>query len=148
MIRVYSLRADPQLREVQEMSLKAVPHGIAPEPALVGTEDWWKAIDEGTLESRVFEGEITRAKWSSMGDWPSFEAKNASGEVRTFTRMVDPTRYAPGLRVRVHTVIVPLKRKVPGKETRELVTEIWLQESSLRVSSKPIGPEGMFGQQK
>ncbi len=51
-----------------------------------------------------------------------------------------------GLKVRVHSVVVPLKRRTPGRESRELVTEIWLQESSLRVSAKPIGPEGMLEQ--
>lgn len=70
---VYELASDhAQIAAMQKAMLGPTDFGVSPRPALAGTSDWWRAIEQGQLPIHVLEGTISRVFWGSMGDWPKF----------------------------------------------------------------------------
>lgn len=111
-------------------------YGIAPEPALFGTPDWWAAIGDGTLPSTRRAGVVSRVFWGSMGEWPEFELTGPAGEVTQWTRLGDATLYVEGLQALVITVTQSGRGKNAG--AREVILEVHLERSDKR--SSPFGP--------
>jgi hypothetical protein len=132
---VYDLAADPDRIEASQHNTLTTDGGLAPEPALLGSEEWWAAIDRGDLPTHRVDDEITRVYWASMNDWPEFEVGH--GSKKAWTRMGDSTRYVPGLRVRLDYVVMRFRSPTPTPEM-EIVLKTWVEKSRLR--SCDIGP--------
>ena len=135
---IYSLSSDPDLKFLGDKSQQGVS---------LGSDEWWGMVEAGDIKSFEIKGVVTKVKWSSMGDWPSFEIMGDNGQVLEFTRKGGYPKYVEGLRAKVRYVLVPLGeplRTLRQREDRELVTEIWLQASPRRTDKRPIGPEGML----
>jgi len=111
---IYDLRADKaHVRAMQEATKKRPDAGLAPDPALVGSWRWWRAIDSGRFPSTTVEGRIVRVFWASMGDWPMFTLESADGTTSDWTREGDYTRYVEGLEVRLQYVRQRFKDSIP-----------------------------------
>ena len=141
---VYRLRDDTgRVKSIQKTTLETADYGLMPEPAPLGSSDWWQAIDEGRLPLQTAQGTITRVFWGSMGDWPEFELTTPNGDVLGWTREGDITRYVEGLQIQVTYVVqsykptAPILRDKPAK----IVIEIMVEEESAafaRIWSRPV----------
>jgi hypothetical protein len=132
-VQTYDLREDAEaVRLVQEASLHKPGFGFPPEPFLYGTPEWWSAIAEGTIESRLITGVIASVFWGSMGDWAEFTVQDANGDETTWTRKGDLTRYVEGQRVRLHCAKLDYKPDAPFPGVAEVVLGIWLEPSDAR----------------
>lgn len=144
--RVYSFTDDPEhIEQLQKVSLDRSDFGLAPDP-LVGSGEWWAAIDSGRLPTVELDGEIEDAFWGSMRDWPSCHVRDDSGESTTWTREGEYRRYVEGLRIRIR--YVPHEWKRPGvmtsTKTSQVVLSIDVEESPRRSAAIAPGP-GDFG---
>jgi hypothetical protein len=134
---VYRLEEDNQrIDAVQRATLQTRDGGLAPDPALFGSPEWWKAISEGRLPRTRHEGTVTRVFWASMGDYPDFEVTEDTGESTTWHREGDLTLYVEGLHVVVTTVVQQPRRA--DAQPHEVILEVLLERSSAR--SSPFGP--------
>lgn len=147
MIRVYELSLDiDRVRQMQEASLTRRDVGLAPAP-LIGSPEWWHAVETGARPTQVLAGEITRVYWGSMADWPEF-AIIANGEETSWTREGEIRRYVDGLHAQLAYVEHPLKEaaREAGWLTgpmSKVVLSIDVEESSRRASGIAPGPGGM-----
>ena len=138
---IYRLRDDAKrVRDIQKATLERPGYGIVPEPALLGSNEWWQAIEDGTLHVHSAEGTITSVLWGSMGDWPEFRMTVANGEVLQWTRVGDVTRYVEGLEVQVTYVVQRHKSDAPilSAKPARIVIEVMVEDSPLR--SRGFGP--------
>src|SRR4051812_44749225 len=94
---------------MQKASLGANNFGVSPLPALVGTPEWWRATQDGSLARVMVSGTISRVYWGSMGDWPECEITSNDGSLSKWTREGDTARYVEGLQVRITYVLHPWK---------------------------------------
>ena len=102
---IYELRSDRKhVQRVQEASAANASYGLSTTPYLLGSKEWWEAIDAGSIERRRLEGTITDAQPASMTDVPEFQMRTEDGDELTGTRHGDPTRYVKGLRLRLDYV--------------------------------------------
>jgi hypothetical protein len=143
LVRVYDLRDQHELlSQMQETSLAPGDGGLAPVP-LVGSDDWWRAVEAGALAHRLIEGRITRVYWAGMADWPEFELQDAGGHRTTWTREGDVRRYVEGLAARVALVDHPWKTPDQTLGTHSRVTvALWVERSELRSAGVAPGPGG------
>jgi len=144
MVRLYDFRDQPdKIARMQDVSLDDTDGmGLAPEP-LVGSAAWWDQLRSAVLPVVRLDGTITRAYWGSMGDWPEFELRDASGKASTWTREGDLRRFAEGLKVRIEYVEHPRKRRDgPLSARSQIVLGQWVEDSPLRVSGIAPGPGG------
>jgi hypothetical protein len=66
-IRTYSLEQDHgRIETMQKVSLDATNFGLSPVPALVGTPEWWRAAQDGSLVRAIVSGTVSRVYWDSM----------------------------------------------------------------------------------
>lgn len=144
-VTVYDLRDDRQrVEQIQEATLNRPGYGLDPTPALFGTDEWWQAIADGQIPSRVEEGVVANVRWGSMGDWPEWTFRGDDGRERTWTREGDHTRYVDGLRARIRVVTVHWKADSPlvlqnGEDPEhDMLIAVELEASDLR--SEPLGP--------
>jgi hypothetical protein len=113
---------------------------------LVGTPEWWRAIEDGRLPASEIQGTISNVYWGSMGDWPEFEVLAADGSKSRWTREGDVSRYVEGIRVRLTFVLHPWK--VPKEthglgEASKIVLRIDVEQSERRSDPRAPGPGGI-----
>lgn len=146
LVTIYMLRDDTdRLHQMQKVSSDDTSSmGLSPEPALVGTAEWWDLVEAGEFELRDMAGTIKDVRWGSMGDWPEFSVEAPTGEVESFTREGDHTRYVEGLKCRVRWVHHPWKvqQGTLGSHSR-VVLEIAVQDSTLRSDARAPGTGGV-----
>lgn len=148
---VYDLHDDStKVAAVQEATLHRAGYGLEPEPALIGTTEWWEAIEEGRVRSHVVEGVVSAVRWGSMGDWPVWRLRTEDGSESEWTREGDYTRYVEGLAARVTYAIVNFKPDAPTVQMgrpreHNFVIKIELQASELRSDPHVPGPFGIEG---
>lgn len=145
-VTIYDFADDEgRIRAMQAATTGPTDYGVSPEPALVGTPEWWKAIDQGRLPRRVTEGTMSRVYWGSMGDWPEFEMTSADGLRSTWTREGDIARFVEGLRVRVTHTLHPWKvpkEPILGAESK-IVLRIEVEASERRSDPRAPGLGGV-----
>ena len=114
---------------------------------MLGTDEWWNAIEDGRLPVHVDEGVISRVYWAGMGDWPEFALVTDEGRDVTWTRQGDITRYVEGLRCRVRYVIQRFKEGSlvanAGLAEHRLPLTVEIEESDRRSSPIAPGPGGV-----
>jgi hypothetical protein len=142
---VYDLSKESErIGQMRRVTLET-EEGLAAEPALVGSPDWWAAVEGGRLQLTSVEGRIADVFWGSMADWPEFTLETDDGERSQWTREGDVTRYVEGLRVRLEYVLHPWKKThhlVLGPESK-LTIRVWIEPSKKRSSGIAPGPGGI-----
>lgn len=143
MLTLYAIESEGALvRHMQEASLDPNHRGLDPDP-LVGSEEWWTAVEDGTLHGATARGRVRRPVWSSMADYPTFELEADDGRVSSWTREGDIRRYAPGIDIAVSYVLHPYEEPdlMPDGPSR-IVTRVEIADSEQRVSAIAPGPGG------
>jgi len=142
MIRLYDFRDQHAKIAAMQLVSQTGDGGLEPDP-LVGSDDWWQRIADGSMPVVRLDGSITRVYWASMADWPEFEIRDASGEARSLTREGDARRYVEGLAVRVEYVEHPRKPSSHrlGTHSRVILGE-WVEQSLARSAGIAPGPGG------
>jgi hypothetical protein len=147
LVRLYDLREDRRrVEHLQAASLSRSDAGLAIEPALVGSDEWWALVRDGSLSESVIDGVIEKVYWASMGDWPEFELHASDGSRSSWTREGDISRYVEGLNVRLGFVRHLWKKqatyRIMGSHS-SLVTFVEIEESNLRSDPRAPGPGGI-----
>lgn len=145
-VTVYTFEQDhARIDAMQKASLGANNFGISPLPALVGTPEWWRATQDGSLARTIVSGTISRVYWGSMGDWPECEITSSDGSQSKWTREGDIARYVEGLQVRITYVLHPWK--VPDKHglggASKIVLTVEVEDSDRRSDPRAPGPGGV-----
>ena len=76
---VYSLRYDPALSSMQAASLDGEPIGLKHTHGLVGSDEWWAHIEDGSLPVATTIGEVIHFFPGHHGDWPEIEIREPDG---------------------------------------------------------------------
>jgi hypothetical protein len=142
---VCELRRDRrQIEQVQRASRETDEYGFPTRPALFGSPEWWRLVENGQLPTHVLDGHIIDVYWGSMGDWPEFRLLGADGTEYSLTREGDPRRYVPGIRAQVRRV--ELERKPSAfkglDKTTNVVLSVLLQDVGERSPGITPGPGG------
>jgi hypothetical protein len=145
LVPIYLLRDDAErLHQMQASTTDDATMGLSPEPALIGTPEWWHLVDAEQLEVEEIVGTISEVRWGSMGDWPEFSVVSTTGKKESFTREGDHTRYVEGLKCRVRWVRHPWKVEQGTLGTHcQIVLEIWVENSTRRSDARAPGPGGV-----
>ena len=107
---VYELANDSErITEMQQAS-RDTDVGLSLNHGLVGSDEWWKNIEEGTLALSVVEGKILEAHGGPMGDWPSIRVDDGSGKARSWTAYTYFDPQDKGRSIRIEYVKVDPKK--------------------------------------
>jgi hypothetical protein len=143
-VKIYSFGQDQaRIDAMQKASLNATNFGVSPSPALVGTQEWWRATQDGSLARTVVPGTISGVYWGSMGDWPMCEVTSDDGSKSTWTREGDITRYVEALRVRIVYVLHPWKVPDQLGSASKIVLSMEIEDSDHRSDPRVPGPGGI-----
>ena len=114
MRRIYDLADDQDLiAKVQHATLTTRDFGVVPEVALYGSEEWWRAIGDGRIPSRVIDGVISDVFTSGESNWPQFEI-DSNGSKTVWTRFGNPQLYEVGKRITLAYVVQRPKKSWTG----------------------------------
>jgi len=142
MIHLYNFRDQHEKIAAMQRTSLTGDGGLEPDP-LVGSDDWWGRIADGSMPVVRLDGTITRVYWGSMADWPEFELRDTSGEISSRTREGDARHYVEGLSVRVDYVEHRRKPSSHGLGTHSrVVLGQWVEESLARSAGTAPGPGG------
>jgi hypothetical protein len=118
-------------------------HGIAAEPAVVGTDEWWSLVGTDRLPLHSQEGLIDRVFWGGHNDFPEFTLVAADGSRHDWPRWGDHTLYVEGLRARFQWVEQHWAEAERGKfgdvigEVTHLCVRVEIEESDQRSVADP-----------
>ena len=66
---LYDLRRDPiKLSQIRSASLSSGPFGLTTMHGIVGSPDWWAAVEIGQIKIETFVGVVRRVDGGPMGD--------------------------------------------------------------------------------
>lgn len=143
---VYDLGAERELIEQLQRASRdeSTSMGLSLQPALVGSEDWWRRVEAGAIPVETLRGHISRVLWTGFGDHPEVEITSDGGERSRWTREGDAARYVEGLAIELRYVRHPWKVRggVGIGDDALLVLHVAIEASDLR--SEPVGP-GPYG---
>jgi hypothetical protein len=148
-LTVYDIRQDAErVRQIQEATLNRPGFGLVPEPALFGSDEWWRAIDDGRVTAMVEEGVVGVVRWGSMGDWPVWLFRSADGTESEWAREGDYTRYVEGLPARITTVITRWKAdsssvRMGRPAAHSMLIKVELEDIDARSARAEPGPFGV-----
>ena len=122
---VYQFKNDEQkIADVQKATRTTEQFGVEPTHGMVGTDEWWSNIRDGTLPVHTLRGRISRVYLGSMRDWPEFTLTLPSGESSNWTREADSLQlsqlYVEGRAVELDYVVQHHRKKSwdGGAETK------------------------------
>ena len=128
-VKVYDLAEDRETVElVQRATLNTQDFGLVPEVALFGSDEWWKAVEDGRIPKQEVSGTIARVYMSGHGDWPEFEV-DSNGEKTRWTRVGEQAMYEEGREVRIEYVIQKARKNWLGSPEQKQVLRIFVQQS-------------------
>lgn len=78
---------------------------------LIGSKDWFKAIENGLINKLTLKGVITRVFMAGHNDWPEFEIE-CDGIKSNWTREGNDKNYTPGKKIELDYVIQKFKRAI------------------------------------
>lgn len=128
-VKVYDLAEDREKVDlVQRATLNTEEFGLVPEVALFGSEEWWRAIEDGRIPKHEAKGTIDRVFMSGHGDWPEFEMES-EGERVSWTRLGEQGMYQVGREVRVEYVMQKARKHWLGSPEHRQVVRIFIRRS-------------------
>ena len=122
--KVYDLAEDEgYVRHLQKGTLAPdYRFGLAPDPALVGSDEWWRALGTAALPIVTVEGEVSEVYLMENGPTRMFALRQDDGSTTHRLRRGDDAMWKVGRRARIEYV-VQLDRE--GHEA-EVVVRMWL----------------------
>jgi hypothetical protein len=100
--------------------------GLEPEVALYGSDEWWRAVEDGRIPTHVVSGVISRIYLTGHGDWPEFELDSGHEKSR-WTRAGDPSLYESGRAVRLEYVLQSPRAHALGERQQKEVLRIFIE---------------------
>ncbi len=126
-VKVYDLAEDQeQIRDCQKATLETDNFGLVPEVALFGTDEWWRATEDGRIPLHRIDGTISRVYMTGHNDWPEFEVE-ADGKVTQWTREGRQDLYEEGRKIKVEYVTQRLKSKDWGNEQVDVLVRVFIR---------------------
>lgn len=110
--RLQEVSADPK----SDYGLK-IENGL-----LVGTNEWFKATENGQIKKKIIKGRISKVYMSGHNDWPEFEIEH-NEEKSTWTRDGIDKLYVIGKQVELTYVMQKYKRPwdITGPTTKKVL---------------------------
>jgi hypothetical protein len=111
------------IERLQEVSKEKSSIGLKIENGLlIGSKEWFQAIENGLIEKHTLEGKITRVFMSGHNDFAEFEIE-CNGIISSWPRKGDDKDYIIGKRVELDYVIQKYKRawKYIGTTTKFMI---------------------------
>jgi len=106
--------------------------GLSSKNGVIGSEEWWKNINEGKIVVRLIEGRITRVFISGHNDFPEFEM-NSDGKISIRECLATKLDYDRHYEVGKTIVIRYAEVYRKGLNTpHELVLDIWGEDERER----------------
>lgn len=107
---VYQLKNDTRhIEQVQRATRTTSEFGVEPTHGMFGSDEWWQAVESGSLALHTLKGTIKSAYMAGMNDWPEFCMISDSGEESRWTRETNTPEsdalYAVGNRVEIDYVL-------------------------------------------
>lgn len=126
---IYSLRADPEpIKHMQNASLSKGTAGLKITHGLIGSPEWWQAIESGALQVHKLRGKISRFWPGHHGDWPEFELEEVNGHRSVWACELPAgqarSAFAEGAAVEVDYVLQELKTKFEGSSQSKVTLAI------------------------
>ena len=126
-IKVYDLANDRETVElVQQATTNTRDFGFVPEVALFGSDEWWRAVEDGRIPKQEVSGTIARTYISGHGDWPEFEV-DSDGRTSCWTRVGEQAMYEEGREVRIEYVVQKARKNWLGSLERKQVLRIFIK---------------------
>lgn len=126
-VKAYDLAEDVEtIQLVQRATLNTREFGLEPEIALYGSEEWWRAVNDGRIPMYVVNGVISRVYMTGHGDWPEFEVDDGN-EGSRWTRVGEQSLYEPGRKVKIEYVLQKRRTKVLGDPQQKEVLRIFIE---------------------
>lgn len=121
----YKFQDDKEsIKRIQEVSSDPKSnYGLKIENGLlVGTVEWFQAIENGRISKETFSGRITKVYMSGHNDWPEFEIESEDG-LSTWTREGNDKLYKVGKQIEIDFVIRKYKRPwdMLGPTTKKVI---------------------------
>jgi hypothetical protein len=121
---VYDLATDQEtISQVQRATLTTKDFGVVPEVALLGSDEWWAAIEDGRIPKHEVTGSISRLFMTGHGDWPEFEL-DSNGTKTTWTRLGNQVVYAEGKGAKIEYVMQKLRRALLNRGEQKQVLRV------------------------
>ena len=113
-VTVYDLHRDKRwVQEVRNASRQREEVGLAAEPALFGSREWWALVGADRLPVHVIDGVISRVFRSGQNDFPEVEVDDGAART-TLMRRGEDSAYQSGRRIRIRYVEIGFQRRVRG----------------------------------
>ncbi len=128
MTKIYDLLDDKRtIKLIQDATLNTKDFGLKPEHGLFGSEEWWEAIENGTIPKKVLEGVISRVYMSGHNDFPEFEVSARDGSKTSWERQGYDKYYVVGKKIKMIYVVQKPKRPLRNQADRhKILLEIWI----------------------
>lgn len=95
---------------------------------LVGTAEWFEAIEKGLIELKTLKGKIAKVFMSGHNDWPECKVESDEG-LSNWTRLGTDEYYVEGKRIEIDFVFQKFNKPVPVLgETTKRVIQIRIEE--------------------
>ena len=139
MIKIYDLRDDTRtVKLIQHATLHTDHAGLRPDHGLLGSKEWWQAVDQGLIPQQTVEGIISRVYMSGHGDFPEFELHSEDIGKTNWERRGEEKYYVIGRGGRIVYVLQEFKQpfEIQKRHSRneqithsKVVLEIWVENS-------------------
>lgn len=121
----YKFKDDKEaIKRLQDVSVdKKSNFGLKVENGLlVGTNEWYQAIDDNTIPKVTLTGIISKVYMSGHNDFPEFEIKSNEG-LSTWTLEGEAKHYQVGKLIEIEFVIQKFKRQydILGPTTKKVL---------------------------
>jgi hypothetical protein len=145
--KIYDLREDTRAIEtIQDATLNTEDYGVVSDHGLLGSDEWWAAIERGDLPVHTVEGVISDVYESGHNDFPQFEVDDGTRKT-DWVREGDDSYYVIGAPVRIEYVVerhkprwtTPKDVKL-GLDKAEIVLSIWIGISPLAPTEPSTQP--------
>lgn len=85
---IYTFKDDAiHIKTLQDSSLSG--WGVKNTHGLIGSAEWWKNIENGTLPLEKANGKVIEISPGYFGNWPMFELLETNGEISRWPLMND-----------------------------------------------------------
>ena len=121
---VYDIRQDSiKLSQMRSASLSSGPFGLSTIHGIVGSPDWWNAVEAGRVKVVQFVGVIRHVDGGPMGD-STIVRIEGNGETKSWTAWEGFDRSLIGKRVEIHYANVPPKNPPEPNFVIDLILQI------------------------